>query len=129
VFGYALGAHPVEALWQSGRTLPEARGCVPCGSLDQMIGKRVQVFGWVVAQRPHHGADGRSMCFITLEDGTGIAEATLFHQVHAAYGGELQGRGPFLVRGVVEEQLGGVGLRVLELRAVASASGTRGATD
>src|SRR6185369_16232936 len=33
VFGYALGAHPVEALWQSGRTLPEARGCVPCGSL------------------------------------------------------------------------------------------------
>jgi DNA polymerase III alpha subunit len=98
-------------------------GCVPCGSLDQMLGKRVQVFGFVVAQRPHPGADGRTMCFITLEDGTGIAEATLFHQVYAACGGELQGRGPFLVRGVVEEQLGGVSLRVQELRGVAQDPG------
>jgi hypothetical protein len=54
---------------------------------------------------------------VTIEDGTGIVEATLFPKVFALCGGELQGRGPYLVRGVVEERFGGIGLRVTGVRA------------
>lgn len=49
---------------------------------------------------------------MTIEDGTGLVEATLFHRVFQQFGGVLQGRGPFVVRGMVEERLGGVGLHV-----------------
>jgi DNA polymerase III alpha subunit len=55
------------------------------------------------------------MGFVTVEDGTGIVEATLFPKVWQRLGGLLQGRGPFVVKGVIEERLGGVGLRVLDV--------------
>lgn len=118
VFGFALGRHPVDVLWRGGRGA-RGRDCTPCGALLEQVGRPVRVFGWMVAHRLHRGEGGRAMCFVTLEDGTGIVEATLFPQVYASFGQELQGRGPFLVRGVVEERLGGVGLRVTEVRAAA----------
>jgi DNA-directed DNA polymerase III PolC len=111
LFGYALGSHPVDVLWRSG-ALPQVAAAVPCAALPQQVGQRVLVCGFAVAFRGHR-SDGGAMQFVTLEDGTGIVEATLFPRVHQQYGGLLAGRGPFLVRGVVEERLGGVGLRVL----------------
>jgi DNA polymerase III alpha subunit len=57
------------------------------------------------------------MLFVTLEDGTGIIEATLFPKVYQLCGGELKGRGPYLVRGIAEERLGGLGLRVTSVQA------------
>ena len=42
-------------------------------------------------------------------------DATLFHRVYQQCGGVLQGRGPFVVRGTVEERLGGVGLHVIDV--------------
>ena len=52
------------------------------------------------------------MCFVTIEDGSGIVEATLFPRTYDRYGGLLQGRGPFVLRGTVEERRGGIGLSV-----------------
>jgi DNA polymerase III alpha subunit len=120
VLGYALGQHPVDVLWQGRRTGPRPlRGeqLVPCGRLDGFLGKRVSVFGWAVAFRRHRTERGEPMAFVTIEDGTGIVEGTLFPKVFQACGGELQGRGPFVVSGVLEERLGGVGLRVTAVRA------------
>ncbi|HLQ36975.1 MAG TPA: DNA polymerase III subunit alpha, partial [Planctomycetota bacterium] len=117
VLGYSLAAHPVDALWQR-RGHPQAYGCVPCGKVEALAGQRVRVFGWAVAFRRHRTDDGKAMAFVTLEDGTGIVEGTLFHKVFEQCGGELQGRGPFVVGGVVEERLGGVGLRVFDVQAV-----------
>ena len=65
------------------------------------------------------------MCFVTLEDGSGIVEATLFHRVHQQYGGVLQGRGPFVLRGTVEERLGGVGLHVVSVALAGNADQRR----
>lgn len=113
LFGYALGSHPVDVLWRSG-ALPQVAAAVPCGALAQQVGQRVLVCGFAVAFRGHR-SDGGAMQFVTLEDGTGIVEATLFPRVHQQYGGLLAGRGPFLVRGVVEARLGGIGLRVLSV--------------
>ena len=53
------------------------------------------------------------MCFVTVEDGTGLVEATLFPKIYQRVGGLLQGRGPFVFIGRVEERVGGaLGLRV-----------------
>lgn len=120
LLGFTLGSHPVDVLWRRGE-LPARSGCVPCGRLDAFVGQRVAICGFLVAYRPHRPSkvrgsaerDGASMCFATLEDGTGIAEVTLFPQVFQQFGGLLQGRGPFVVRGLVEERLGGLGLHAL----------------
>lgn len=116
VLGYSLAAHPIDVLWQR-RELPAARGSVPCGRIDDLVGQRVRVFGWAVAYRRHRTDEGRPMAFVTLEDGSGIVEASLFPTVFERCGGELQGRGPFVVTGTVEERLGGVGLTVSDLHA------------
>jgi DNA polymerase III alpha subunit len=91
---------------------------VPCGELELHIGETIAVCGFLVAYRPHRGGvqrDGEPMCFATIEDGTGIVEATLFPKVFQLFGGVLQGRGPFVVRGLVEERLGGTGLHAYEV--------------
>jgi len=113
LLGFALGSHPVDVLWRRGE-LPVRRDCVPCGDVERHLGSSVAVCGFVVAQRGH-GTEQGSMRFVTIEDGTGIVEATLFPKVWQRLGGRLQGRGPFVVKGQVEERLGGVGLRVLDL--------------
>jgi DNA-directed DNA polymerase III PolC len=114
LLGFALGSHPVDVLWRRGE-LPVLAHCVPCGELERHLERRLSICGFVVARRGH-GTEHGSMLFVTVEDGTGIVEATLFPKVHERCGGVLQGRGPFVVTGVVEQRLGGVGLRVLEVR-------------
>jgi DNA polymerase-3 subunit alpha/error-prone DNA polymerase len=121
LLGFALGAHPVDVLWHGvgGGALASGgvaeRGVVPCGRIDAHVGQAVTVHGWVVARRGHRG-EGEPMLFLTLEDGTGIVEATLFPKVYRTCGAEVQGRGPYFVRGVVEERMGGIGLRVTSVR-------------
>ncbi len=120
LLGFALGSHPVDVLWRRGE-LPKVAGGVPCGRLGDHVGQRVAVCGFAVAFRGHRvqgGAEAGQMLFVTIEDGTGIVEATLFPKVYQQCGGVLQGRGPFVVRGVVEERLGGLGLRVVAVAAV-----------
>ncbi|MGE3175095.1 MAG: DNA polymerase III subunit alpha [Planctomycetota bacterium] len=110
LLGYALGAHPVDVLWQQARFTQD--GVVPCGRVDECAGRTVRIRGWLVAWRQHRTENGEPMAFATIEDGTGIVETTLFPRVFQQCGGVFQGRGPYLVRGVVEERLGGVGVRV-----------------
>ena len=94
---------------------------MPCGRIDAHLGQAITVYGWVVARRGHRG-EGEPMLFLTLEDGTGIVEATLFPKVYRTCGAEVQGRGPYLVRGVAETRQGGVGLRVTSVQATVHAA-------
>jgi DNA-directed DNA polymerase III PolC len=114
LLGFALGSHPVDVLWRRGE-LPVLGHCVPCGRIEQHLDQRLSICGFVVARRGH-GSEQGDMLFVTVEDGTGIVEATLFPKVYERCGGVLQGRGPFVVTGVAEQRLGGVGLRVLDVR-------------
>jgi DNA-directed DNA polymerase III PolC len=113
LLGFTLGRHPVDVAQRRGglRVPPH---CVPCGRLGARPGAVVLVCGFAVALRGHRSGQG-DMGFVTLEDGTGIVEATLFPAVWRRCGGVLQGRGPYVLKGVVEERLGGIGLRVLDV--------------
>lgn len=113
VYGYGLDAHPVDVLWQHTRP---AAGTVPCARLGDCLGRAVAVHGWAVAYRRHRGSSGEPMLFVTLEDGTGIVETTMFASVYRTHAQVLQGRGPFVLHGVVEQRLGGVGLRVTRVQ-------------
>ena len=126
LLGFTLGSHPVDVLWRRGE-LPARSSCVPCGKVGGHVGRTVRICGFAVALRGHairrgvansRRADGKQggMCFVTVEDGTGLVEATLFPKVYQRVGGLLQGRGPFVFAGRVEERVGGaLGLRVDDL--------------
>ncbi|GAB4137609.1 MAG: DNA polymerase III subunit alpha [Planctomycetota bacterium] len=120
VLGYSLDEHPVDLIWRRA-DLPMARGCVPCGRIEEFAGRRVRLFGWVVASRGHRTDGGAPMRFWTLEDGTGIAECVAFPAVLERLGGEMQGRGPFVVAGRVEERNGGLALHLSSARKVPDA--------
>lgn len=111
LLGFALGAHPVDVLWRDDS--PAARNCVPCGRVDERTGETITIRGWLVAWRQHRTENGDAMAFATIEDGTGLVEATLFPKAYEQWGAVFRGRGPYVVRGIVEERLGGVGLRAL----------------
>ena len=111
LLGYALMAHPVDVLWQDRDGLRQ--DLVPCGRVDECVGDTICIRGWLVAWRAHRTEHGESMAFATIEDGSGLVEATMFPKVYAQCGATFDGRGPYVVRGVVEERLGGTGLRVI----------------
>lgn len=114
LLGFTLGSHPVDVLWRRGE-LPALRQCIPCGKVSEYLDRTVRVCGFAVAFRGHTAEQG-GMCFVTVEDGTGIIETTLFAKVYQRCGGVLQGRGPFVFEGKAEERLGGgVGLRVFDV--------------
>jgi DNA-directed DNA polymerase III PolC len=108
ILGYSTTAHPVDALWGG----EGSRGATPCALVPDRIGRVVTVYGQVVALRRLRTRTGRPMLFATIEDGTGIVEATLFPDAYERWAGELQGRGPFRIRGRVEERDDGISLRI-----------------
>jgi len=114
LLGFTLGSHPVDVLWRRGE-LPVLQTCVPCGKVAEHLNRTVRICGFAVAFRGHSAEQG-GMCFVTVEDGTGIVETTLFPKVYQRCGGVLQGRGPFVFEGKAEERLGGgVGMRVFDV--------------
>jgi DNA-directed DNA polymerase III PolC len=79
---------------------------IACRELTSFVGLRVSLRGWLAASRRVRTADARWMRFLTLEDETGLAEVVLFADAYERWGGRLTNRGPFLVSGTVEDQLG-----------------------
>lgn len=119
LIGYTLGAHPIDVLlrstqWSSG-SVAGSTPCVPCGVLSDHRGQPVTIGGFAVAFRPHRSEQG-AMAFLTLEDGSGLVEVTLFPRVYAQAAELLLGRGPFLVRGRVEDRLGGLGVSATSIQ-------------
>jgi len=55
---------------------------------------------------------GGRMLFLTLDDGTGLAECTLFPDAYARAQPRLAGAGPFTATGRVESQYGAVTVNV-----------------
>jgi hypothetical protein len=58
------------------------------------------------------------MLFLTLDDGTGLAECTLFPDAYARAQGALTASGPFTAVGRVESQHGAVTINVESVEAL-----------
>ena len=106
----SLKGHPVaflrERLTQAGAVTAEAYGRLPDG-------RRVQVGGVVlVRQRP---GTAKGVCFITLEDETGVANLVLWERVFEAFRPTAMGARMVLAKGRVQRAEGVSHLVVEEL--------------
>jgi DNA polymerase-3 subunit alpha len=108
-------AHPLAAfaggLWPPDRPASSRAADGPPGfdaacTLGERIGRRVRVTGLMAAARRVPTKSGDRMFFLTLDDGTGLSECTLFPDVYARCGPAIAGNGPYVVEGVVESQYG-----------------------
>ena len=88
----------------------------PARDIAQKVGEDVLCFGWCSARRRAPTADGRHLCFVTLEDPGGTMEGVLFPDVYLRFGHLLKGRGPFLMGGRVEAKHGAPCIQVNDLR-------------
>jgi len=106
LLGLTISAHPTELFPCAGERLGPRTPPLPCAELARHVGQRVVLRGWLSASRAVRTTEGRWMRFLTLEDTSGLAEVVLFPPVYARDGHRLVGRGPVLISGRVEDQLG-----------------------
>ncbi|HED64985.1 MAG TPA: DNA polymerase III subunit alpha [Planctomycetes bacterium] len=113
LLGLTIGAHPTalfrgEADERAGANASNTRNAIrcECAQLSGHVGERVLLRGWLAASRRVRTESRRPMCFLTLEDETGIAEVVLFPDVYARDGHRLVEHGPYIVSGTVEERMG-----------------------
>ena len=76
--------------------------------ISAFIGRPVAIAGVIVAMRRAVTRQREMMQFITLEDRWGLVEIILFPDVYKQLGGSFDSFGPYLVRGMVQENLGSV---------------------
>ncbi|MFW6107322.1 MAG: DNA polymerase III subunit alpha [bacterium] len=111
ILGLSAGEHPMAAL----RPWLAQRGVVESASLPRHRGETLRAAGVVAATRSTTTRKGEPMRFVTLEDETGIFEVTLFPRVCRRYSRLVDGYGPYLVEGKVEDQYGAVSMNAWRL--------------
>jgi DNA polymerase III alpha subunit len=104
LLGLTVSAHPTALFPCAAQG--EREPVLPCRELARHRDERVTLVGWLAASRPVRTSAGSWMRFLTLEDESGIAEVVVFPPVYARDGHHLIGRGPFRIRGRVEDHLG-----------------------
>jgi error-prone DNA polymerase len=110
--GFLASRHPLTLYREHiGRIRP-----VPASHLPDYVGRRITMVGWLVTEKPVETKTGQAMEFITLEDVTGLYDATLFPNVYRRCHQLLASDRAYVVSGLVEEEFGVVTLTVSELQ-------------
>jgi DNA polymerase III alpha subunit len=103
LLGFFCGSEALEGL---------VRGLTPLSDLHPEIGEHIRVLGHVAALRGHRTRNGKHMCFVTLEDATGMLEAVLFPDVWQRFGGTLAEASVVFLEGRLESREGALVLEV-----------------
>ncbi|MEX1023683.1 MAG: DNA polymerase III subunit alpha [Planctomycetota bacterium] len=116
LLGLTIDAHPAslfpcEGVARAATTKRRLPPRIPCNRIASHAGRHVSIVGWLTASRRVMTENGRWMRFLSLEDASGLVEVNLFPDVYERDGHRLTDRGPFLVSGRAEDQLGAVTLR------------------
>lgn len=112
LFGFPLRSHPLalfaEALAGTPHTLAK--------NLDQHVGKEVTLIGWLLTEKIVSTKQGEPMEFMTLEDQTGMYDATVFPNMYRQYCHLLTTNQAYVVTGLVEEHFSTVTVTVKTLQ-------------
>ena len=100
IFGFPLSVHPLELYASSFDASP----CVPACEMDQYVGKKIVMVGWLITEKSAQTKHGEPMEFATFEDLTGLYDATFFPETHRRFGHLLSGGKPYMMEGLVEEE-------------------------
>jgi len=116
LFGFPLSCHPLALFKEVVAHIPKT----PAKDLLQHVGEEVTVIGWLITEKIISTKRGEPMEFITLEDETGLYDATVFPNSYRRYCHLLATNQAYVVTGLVEEQFSTVTLTVNELRLLAA---------
>jgi DNA-directed DNA polymerase III PolC len=114
LFGFPLSKHPLE-LYQEALKDYEF---VSASEMHRYAGKQVRMVGWLITEKFAETNHGQPMEFTTFEDLTGLYDATFFPKVFQHYGHLLTGAMPYIVEGLIEEDLSECTLTVKKLAVV-----------
>ncbi len=99
LLGMCPGSHPLPVL-AAGL---DRRGLARSSELVNRVGERVRVAGVLDALRVTETQGGGRMEFLTFEDEDGVFEATVWPSSYRRIAAVVQGAGPYVVTGKVEE--------------------------
>jgi DNA-directed DNA polymerase III PolC len=111
LLGFSTDCHPMTL---HAETLRRFR-LVSSTDLHHHVGRTVLCAGMLTTAKPVHTARDEPMQFATFDDGDGLIETVLFPDVHRTRGHVLFDPGPFILRGKVEEEFGGITVTVTHL--------------
>jgi DNA polymerase III alpha subunit len=111
LLGFSTDCHPMTLHQEALRRFR----LVKATELHQHVGRHILCAGMLTTAKPVHTAKDEPMQFATFDDGDGLIEAVLFPDVHRQRGHVLFDQGPFVLRGKVEEEFGGITLTVTHL--------------
>jgi error-prone DNA polymerase len=114
LFGFPLRCHPLTLYAQHLQGLR----LTPATEMAAHIGRRVMMVGWLITEKAASTIRGEPMEFITLEDTTGLYDATLFPDTLQRYGALLTNERPLLLEGLVEEDFTATTLTVHHMQVV-----------
>ena len=93
-------AHPMALYGITNEHWPE--GFTRAKDMAKVSCSLVTMLGILVTYKSTRTAKGELMKFISLEDPTGIFEVTLFPKIYQQFGHILAKKGPFIVKGKIE---------------------------
>ena len=116
--GYLVSAHPLELYREAIAEAAAAKGLslIEGKDLQEHLGERVRLVGWMVTAKPIHTVNDEVMEFISFEDTTALYEVTVFPRPYRRYASQLMTRGPFLLSGLVEEEWGAISVTLERLQ-------------
>jgi DNA-directed DNA polymerase III PolC len=104
LLGFTTDSHPMDLYAGELERLRIARS----SRLKELVGQTVLCAGMLTTAKPVHTAQDEPMEFATFDDGEGLIEAVLFPDIYRTRGHVLFDQGPFVFRGVVEEEFGAI---------------------
>ena len=84
----------------------KVKNYVPAKFLSDYKNETVQLIGWHVTSKPASTSKNERMMFVSFEDTECLYETTFFPRAYQRYGHLFVNRGPYLIRGKVEEDHG-----------------------
>ncbi len=112
LFGFPLRCHPLDLFKQALAATPRIRA----KDLEQYVGKEVTLVGWLLTEKIVSTKKGEPMEFMTLEDQTGMYDATLFPTTYRQYCHLLATNQAYVLTGLVEKHFATVTLTVKTLQ-------------
>ena len=97
-------AHPMALYGITNENWPT--GFTRAKDLAKARCKWVTLLGIVITYKSTRTSKGELMKFVSLEDPTGIFEVTLFPKIYKQFGHLLAEKGPFVIKGRIEEDSG-----------------------
>ena len=111
LLGFSTDCHPMTLHRESLRRFR----LVSSNDLHRHVGQAVLCAGMLTTAKPVHTAKDEPMQFATFDDGDGLIETVLFPTMHRTRGHVLFDPGPFIFRGRVEEEFGGLTVTMTHL--------------